>query len=94
MFAATLSPLELAAAVTPRAATLPRKCIFYLRQTYLLTRYLACRVSPAIVYFPPGTYKISTPLIQLYQTQLIGDARTPPTLLATSNFNGIAVIGA
>lgn len=50
--------------------------------------------APAIVYFPPGIYYVSTPLIALYQTQLIGDARTPPTLLAAPNFNGIAVIDA
>lgn len=45
------------------------------------------------VKFPNRTYKVSTPLIALYQTQLIGDARHPPTLLASSNFNGIGVIG-
>ncbi|KAJ3543670.1 hypothetical protein NM688_g5834 [Phlebia brevispora] len=50
--------------------------------------------SPALVYFPQGTYKISSPLIALYQTQLIGDARVPPTLLAASSFSGIALIDA
>lgn len=28
-----------------------------------------------------------------YYTQIIGDARAPPTLLAASNFSGMAVIG-
>jgi len=49
--------------------------------------------SPAVIYFPPGTYKVSTPIEALYQSQLIGDARNPPTLLASSNFAGFAVIG-
>ncbi|THH29864.1 hypothetical protein EUX98_g4330 [Antrodiella citrinella] len=48
--------------------------------------------SPAVIYFPPGTYKVSTPILALYQSQLIGDARNPPTLLASSNFAGFAVI--
>ncbi|PFH50090.1 glycoside hydrolase family 55 protein [Amanita thiersii Skay4041] len=51
-------------------------------------------VTPAIVYFPKGTYLVSSPIIAYYYTQLIGDARTPPTLLASSSFNGIAVIDA
>lgn len=38
-------------------------------------------------------YVISTPIITLYYTQLIGDAKTPPTLLATASFEGMAVIG-
>lgn len=36
---------------------------------------------------------ISAPIIAYYYSQLIGDARNPPTLLATADFNGIAVIG-
>ncbi|KAF1347903.1 family 55 glycoside hydrolase [Delphinella strobiligena] len=51
-------------------------------------------VTPAIVYFPPGTYKISTPIIQYYYTQLIGDAINPPTITADSSFVGIALIDA
>ena len=39
------------------------------------------------------TYKVSSPLIALYYTQLIGDARNPPTILAASSFSGMAVIG-
>lgn len=49
---------------------------------------------PALVYFPPGTYKVSSPLVVLYQTQLIGDAKNLPTLLAAPNFSGIALIDA
>ncbi|OZJ02108.1 hypothetical protein BZG36_05282 [Bifiguratus adelaidae] len=47
---------------------------------------------PARVFFPAGTYKVSSPIIQYYYTQLIGDALSPPTILAAPNFAGIAVI--
>ena len=39
------------------------------------------------------TYLITTPIIPYYYTQLIGDARNPPTLLAAATFDGFAVIG-
>lgn len=39
------------------------------------------------------TYKVSAPIETYYYTQIIGDARNPPTLLAAPNFVGIAVIG-
>jgi glucan 1,3-beta-glucosidase len=48
--------------------------------------------TPAIVYFPPGTYAVSSPIIQYYYTQFIGDATNLPTIRATSTFQGIAVI--
>lgn len=48
--------------------------------------------TPAIVYFPPGTYLVSKPIIQYYYTQFIGDAITLPTLKASASFAGIAVI--
>lgn len=48
--------------------------------------------APAIVYFPPGTYMISAPIIQYYYTQFIGDALTIPTIKATAAFEGIAMI--
>lgn len=51
-------------------------------------------VTPAIIYFPPGTYMVSTPIIQYYYTQFIGDALTLPTLKATAGFVGMAVIDA
>ncbi|CAK7562702.1 MAG: hypothetical protein SEPTF4163_000554 [Sporothrix epigloea] len=47
---------------------------------------------PAIVYFPPGKYLVSTPIVQYYYTQLVGDALSPPTLLASPGFIGIAVV--
>lgn len=49
-------------------------------------------VEPALVYFPPGTYLVSAPIIQYYYTQLVGDAVTIPTLKASASFTGIAVI--
>ena len=49
-------------------------------------------ITPALVYFPPGTYMISAPLVQLYYTQFVGDAVTIPTIKATAGFKGIALI--
>ncbi|KAF8446401.1 exo-beta-1,3-glucanase [Boletus edulis BED1] len=51
-------------------------------------------LTPAIVYFPSGQYLVSSAINTYYYTQMIGDARTPPTLLASSNFTGFAVIDA
>ncbi|EGS20359.1 exo-beta-1,3-glucanase-like protein [Thermochaetoides thermophila DSM 1495] len=50
--------------------------------------------TPALVYFPPGTYLVSKPIISYYYTQLVGDAISPPTLKAAANFEGMAVIDA
>ncbi|KAG2335843.1 glycoside hydrolase family 55 protein [Suillus weaverae] len=51
-------------------------------------------VTPAIVYFPAGTYLVSSAIDTYYYTQIIGDAKKPPTLLASSSFSGFAVIDA
>ncbi|EEQ89735.1 hypothetical protein RJZ56_004740 [Blastomyces dermatitidis] len=51
-------------------------------------------VTPAIVYFPAGTYVVSKPIIQYYYTQLVGDALGLPTIKAAASFQGIAVIDA
>ncbi|KFY94736.1 hypothetical protein V500_03084 [Pseudogymnoascus sp. VKM F-4518 (FW-2643)] len=48
--------------------------------------------TPALIYFPPGTYIVSKPIIQYYYTQLVGDAVEIPTIKAAVNFLGIAVI--
>lgn len=50
--------------------------------------------TPAIVYFPPGTYMVSKPIVQYYYTQLVGDAVQLPTLKAMPSFEGMAVIDA
>ncbi|KAL8363406.1 hypothetical protein RB601_009262 [Gaeumannomyces tritici] len=48
----------------------------------------------AIVYFPPGTYRISSTISMPFGTQVIGDANNWPTLLATRNFIGLGVLAA
>jgi hypothetical protein len=56
---------------------------------------LACgstTVTPAIVFFPPGTYMISSPIIQYYFTQFIGDPTDLPTIKGMATFQGIALI--
>ena len=50
--------------------------------------------TPALVYFPPGTYVVSKPIIPFYYTQLVGDAISLPTLKASADFSGMAVIDA
>jgi glucan 1,3-beta-glucosidase len=51
-------------------------------------------VTPAIVYFPPGTYVVSRAINQSYYTQMIGDATDLPVIKAASSFSGMAVIDA
>ncbi|KAM5444924.1 putative glucan 1,3-beta-glucosidase [Microsporum ferrugineum] len=48
--------------------------------------------TPALVYFPPGTYVVSKPIIQYYYTQIVGDALNMPVIKAAPSFEGIAVI--
>ncbi|KAI1467049.1 glycoside hydrolase family 55 protein [Daldinia caldariorum] len=50
--------------------------------------------APALLYFPPGVYMVSKPIIQSYYTQFVGDALDIPTLKATPDFDGMAVIDA
>ncbi|KAI0384726.1 pectate lyase superfamily protein-domain-containing protein [Hypomontagnella monticulosa] len=45
----------------------------------------------AVVYFPSGTYLISTPIIQYYYTQFVGDPTSKPTIKGSFNFTGIAL---
>ncbi|KAL4787440.1 pectate lyase superfamily protein-domain-containing protein [Aspergillus varians] len=49
---------------------------------------------PAVVYFPPGTYLVSKPIVQYYYTQMIGDAISLPVLKASADFAGMAVVDA
>lgn len=49
---------------------------------------------PAVVYFPPGIYKVSKPVVQYYYTQMIGDALSLPVIKASKEFTGMAVIDA
>ncbi|KIM34208.1 glycoside hydrolase family 55 protein [Serendipita vermifera MAFF 305830] len=58
---------------------------------------LGCKSSTTtagLVYFPPGQYLVTTPIIPFYYTALVGDAKNRPTIVAASNFNGFAVIDA
>ncbi|KAH6656455.1 pectate lyase superfamily protein-domain-containing protein, partial [Truncatella angustata] len=46
----------------------------------------------AVVYFPPGTYLISTPIIQYYYTQFVGNPSDRAVIKGTFNFTGIALV--
>ncbi|RAL65105.1 hypothetical protein DID88_001211 [Monilinia fructigena] len=48
--------------------------------------------TPAVVYFPSGTYLISSSIIDYYYTQIIGNPNSVPTLKATPNFSGFGLI--
>lgn len=50
--------------------------------------------SPLTLYFPPGTYSVSRPITMYYYTQMVGDVLSVPTIKATANFQGMAVIDA
>lgn len=45
----------------------------------------------AIIYFPPGTYRIDSPILQYYYTIFIGDPIQKPTIIGSKNFKGIAL---
>src|ERR1700761_1386092 len=49
-------------------------------------------ITPAIVYFPPGVYRVSEPIVMPYNTLVFGDALNMPTIKALNNFSGIAVL--
>jgi hypothetical protein len=49
-------------------------------------------IYPTVVYFPPGTYLVSSSIIQYYNTQFLGNPITVPTILAASRFVGLGVI--
>lgn len=42
--------------------------------------------TPAVVYFPAGTYLVSSPIIDYYYTQMIGNPNCLPTIKASSSF--------
>jgi len=50
--------------------------------------------TPAVVYFPAGTYLISSSIIDQYYTQLIGNPNDVPVLKATANFSGDGLVDA
>ncbi|KAK5128904.1 hypothetical protein LTR85_000237 [Meristemomyces frigidus] len=51
-------------------------------------------ITPALVYFPPGKYLVSSPIIMDYYTQMVGDATDLPTIVGSSDFAGIALLDA
>lgn len=53
--------------------------------------------TPAVIYFPAGTYMISSPINPAYFTQLIGNPNGVPTIKALASFpnsHGFALIDA
>jgi hypothetical protein len=48
--------------------------------------------TPALVYFPAGTYLVSKPIQMYYYTQMVGDATNLPVIRASSSFSGMAVM--
>ncbi|KUJ15980.1 pectin lyase-like protein [Mollisia scopiformis] len=53
---------------------------------------LSSSVKGTFIFFPPGTYLVSTPIEAYYYSQIVGDALSPPTLKASANFVGLGVI--
>ncbi|KEZ41672.1 Uncharacterized protein SAPIO_CDS6833 [Scedosporium apiospermum] len=49
-------------------------------------------IKNAIVYFPPGNYRVSSTIPVPFGTQIIGDANSRPTIVATRNFIGLGVL--
>ena len=57
-----------------------------------LLHMLIQSTAPAVVYFPSGTYIISSSIVDYYFTQLIGNPNSRPILKATPNFSGFGLI--
>lgn len=58
---------------------------------------LGCNSStttPAIIWFPAGTYVVSLPIKMDYYSVVVGDPTNMPTLQAKSNFTGMALLDA
>lgn len=51
-------------------------------------------ISPAVVYFPPGTYLVTSPIIDYYFTQIYGNPDCMPVIKAAANFTGAWVLDA
>ncbi|KAJ4361597.1 hypothetical protein N0V95_001758 [Ascochyta clinopodiicola] len=53
---------------------------------------LSSSVKGTLIYFPPGTYLISTPINAYYYSQLVGDANDYPIIKTTTAFIGLGAI--
>ncbi|EAW15640.1 uncharacterized protein NFIA_049810 [Aspergillus fischeri NRRL 181] len=42
-------------------------------------------VTGALVYFPPGKYQVSSSIVAMYNSQLVGDTTDLPTIRAASS---------
>jgi hypothetical protein len=49
-------------------------------------------IKGAIIYFPPGDYLISKPIMQYYFTVMVGHPTSRPRIIGSENFRGIALI--
>ncbi|TGO46551.1 hypothetical protein BCON_0318g00010 [Botryotinia convoluta] len=49
-------------------------------------------VYPTTVFFPPGAYLVSSPIIQYYNTEILGDPTDLPIIIAALSFIGLGVI--
>lgn len=49
-------------------------------------------VTPAVIYFPAGTYLVTAPIVAMYYSQLVGDPLNLPTIKGAPNFSGMALI--
>ncbi|KAE9377716.1 glycoside hydrolase family 55 protein [Stipitochalara longipes BDJ] len=46
-------------------------------------------VKGTFIFFPPGTYLVSTPIEAMYYAQLVGDPLDPPTIRSSPQFIGL-----
>ena len=46
-------------------------------------------ITPALVYIPPGTYRVNKPLVMWYATQIVGDAANPPTIKVDPGYKNV-----
>jgi glucan 1,3-beta-glucosidase len=58
------------------------------------TTYSSSSITPALVYFPAGTYLISKTLPLVYYTQLVGDADSTPSIKMVHSGSDVRVIDA
>ncbi|KAJ6645755.1 Glucan 1,3-beta-glucosidase [Pseudolycoriella hygida] len=49
-------------------------------------------ILPALIYFPSGRYLISSPIVMYYYSQLVGNVKDPPTIIASPEFQGSSLI--